>query len=295
MTLRPRFSLHRATILRAAYVTLVPALGLTAGTWITLTSPFRDLPGWPAWASLAIVLTTAAGAVFVYGLERWVELRELQVIRTRDVAHPIVGVATLAVLLLIGQVWLTKWTGTWRGGALVAVTLIGGAPALGVMFGVRLAARGDQLSSTRGGQAADLIALRRLLQRLLPALGSLVALSTLALGAAMAMRPQPLPSSAAAALPAEAVIFFGAAGSLLVGLAYGPSASALRNCAQRLCDELFPLRKADEASDVLRLADERQRLEQLLGVDRSLFGELQSGLVILGPVLASAAAAFLPG
>lgn len=100
MTLRPRFSLHRATILRAAYVTLVPALGLTAGTWITLSSPFRDLPGWPAWASLAIVLTTAAGAVFVYGLERWVELRELQVIRTRDVAHPIVGVVTLAVLLL---------------------------------------------------------------------------------------------------------------------------------------------------------------------------------------------------
>lgn len=294
MTLRPRFSLHRPNILRAAYVPLVPALGFTAGAWIAFTSPFRNLPGWPAWASLAIVLTTAAGAVFVYGLGRWVELRELQVIRTRDVAYPIVGVVTLAVLLLIGQVSLTKWTGTWRGGALVAVTFIGGAPALGVMFGVRLAARGNQLSSTRGGQAADLIALRRLLQRLLAALGSLVALSTLALGAARAMRPQPLPSSAAAALPAEGVIFFGAAGSLLVGLAYGPSASALRNRAQRLCDELFPLRKADEASDVLRLADERQRLEQLLGVDRSLLAELQSGLVILGPLLASAAAAFLP-
>jgi hypothetical protein len=40
---------------------------------------------------------------------------------------------------------------------------------------------------------------------------------------------------------------------------------------------------------------ERQRLEQLLGVDRGVFAELQSGLVILGPLLASAAAAFLPG
>jgi hypothetical protein len=35
--------------------------------------------------------------------------------------------------------------------------------------------------------------------------------------------------------------------------------------------------------------------EQLLGVDRSAFAELGSGLVILGPLLASAAVAFLPG
>jgi hypothetical protein len=108
------------------------------------------------------------------------------------------------------------------------------------------------------------------------------------------MRPQPLPPSAAAALPAEAVIFFGAVGSLLVGLAYGPSATALRHRGQRLCEELFPLRKADEASEVLRLIDERQRLEQVLGVDRSVVAELQNGLVILGPLLASAFAAFLP-
>jgi hypothetical protein len=259
-----------------------------------LHQPFRDVPGWPAWAALAIVLTTTAGAIFVYGLERWTELRELQVIRMRAVAHLIVGITALPVFLLAGQVSLTSWTGSWRGGALVAITLVGGAPALGVMFGVRLAARGDQLSSTRGGQAADLIALRRLLQRLLPALGSLVALSTLALGAAMAMRADPLPRSAVAALPAEAVIFFGAGGSLLVGLAYLPSATALRNRGQLLCDDLFPLRKADEATDILHLAEERQRLEQLLGVDRSAFAELQSGLVILGPLLASAAAAFLP-
>ena len=30
------------------------------------------------------------------------------------------------------------------------------------------------------------------------------------------------------------------------------------------------------------VAEERQRLEQLLGVDRSAFAELQSGLIILG-------------
>ena len=286
---------RRPDVLRAASVPLAPTLGLAAGTWIVLTSPYRDLPGWPVWAAMAVVLSTAAGAVFAYGLERWAELRGLQVVRTRQVARPIAGIVALAVLLLVAQVALTGWTGTWRGAALVALALAGGAPALGAMFGVRLAARGGRLSPTRGGQAADLITLRRLLQRLLPALGSLVALSTLALGAARAIRPQPLPSSAAAALPPEAVVFFGAVGSLLVGLAYVPAATALRHRGERLCDELLPLRKADEASEVLRLADERQRLEQLLGVDRGIFAELQSGLVILGPLLASAAAAFLPG
>jgi hypothetical protein len=35
-------------------------------------------------------------------------------------------------------------------------------------------------------------------------------------------------------------------------------------------------------------------MEQLLGVDRSALAELHSGLIILGPLMASAAAAFLP-
>jgi hypothetical protein len=285
---------RRRHLLHTTSVVLVPVLGLVLGAGIVFTSPLREEPGWPAWAALAIVLTTAAGAVFVYGLKRWAELRQLQVIRMRAVLHLVIGLVVLSAALVVGQVSLTSWAGSWRGGALVAIALLGGTPAFGVVFGIRLAARGDQLSTTPGGQAADLIALRRLLQRLLPALGSLVALSTLALGAAMAMRTEPVPGSTAAELPAEAVIFFGAGGSLLVGLAYLPSAAALRDRGQLLCDDLFPLRKADEAATVLRLAEERQRLEQLLGVDRSALADLQSGLIILGPLLASAAAAFIP-
>lgn len=291
----PGLPVQRQGFRHATVVVLGPVLGLALGTWIALASPYREAPGWPAWAALAVALTTAAGAVFVYGLERWAELRELRVIRLRALLHLILGLVALAALLLAAQVPLTGGTGSWRAGDLVAMMLMGGGPALGVMLAVRLAAGGDELSSTPGGQVADLIALRRLLQRLLPALGSLVALSTLALGAAMAMGPEPPAGSGVAALPEEAVTFFGAGGSLLVGLAYLPSATALRNRGQALSDDLFPLRKAEEAAAVLRLAEERQRLEQLLGVDRSAFGELQSGLIILGPLLASADAAFLPG
>jgi hypothetical protein len=44
----------------------------------------------------------------------------------------------------------------------------------------------------------------------------------------------------------------------------------------------------------LNQAEDRSKLEQLLGADRSVVADLQTGLVILGPLIASAATAFLP-
>ena len=41
-------------------------------------------------------------------------------------------------------------------------------------------------------------------------------------------------------------------------------------------------------------AEDRNKLEQLLGVARSIVADLQTGLAILSPLIASAAAAFLP-
>ena len=49
----------------------------------------------------------------------------------------------------------------------------------------------------------------------------------------------------------------------------------------------------DEATKVLSVAEDRQKLEQILGVDRSVVSDLQTGLAIVAPLLASAAAAFL--
>jgi hypothetical protein len=126
--------------------------------------------------------------------------------------------------------------------------------------------------------------------------GSLVALSTLALSAALALQ-RSLPAGSghgdATGLPPETVLIFGAAGSLLVALAYAPAATTFQRRGRALCDELFPLDKADEASVILSLTDDRHKLEQLLGVDRGVVADLQTGLAILGPLLASAGAAFL--
>lgn len=77
-------------------------------------------------------------------------------------------------------------------------------------------------------------------------------------------------------------------------MAYGPASTALTTWAQRLCDDLFPLDEADKAAVILNQAEDRSKLGQLLGADRSIVADLQTGLAILGPLIASAATAFLP-
>jgi hypothetical protein len=280
-------------------------LGFVLGVTIVLTpSAARGAPLWPVWASLAVALASTAGAVFGYGLARWAELCTLRPMRMRDVIVPVTGLLTIAVLAGLTGLALTvaaHRTGTgWpavRGWALMSVALLGAVPAVAVMFGIRYAADSAAAAGTRGEQAGALLALRRLLQRLLAAVGSLVALSTLALGAALALQqsaPARPAHGGAAQLAPQTVLIFGGAGSALVALAYGPASTALKARAQHLCDELYPLRQADDAAAVLNQARDRTTLEQLLGADRSVVADLQTGLAILSPLIASAAAAFLP-
>lgn len=279
-------------------------LGVVSGVIIVLTpSAAHGAPLWPVWASLAVALTSAAGAVFGYGLARWADLSGLSPVRLRDVAVPVVGLLAVAVLAgLIGLALTvtahragTGWP-AFRGWALVSIALIGAVPSVAVMYGIRHVAIGG-LAGTTGGQADALMALQRLLQRLLAAVGSLVALSTLALGAAFTLQ-QGLPAGSAhiraAQLAPQTVLIFGGVGSALVAAAYGPASTALKTWAQRLCDELFPLHEADTAAVVLNQAEGRSKLGRLLGADRSVTADLQAGLAVLGPLIASAATAFLP-
>ena len=279
-------------------------LGVLSGVLIVLTpSADRGAALWPVWASLAVALTSTAGAVFGYGLARWTELSALRPVRGRDVAVPVAGLAAAAVLAgLAGLVVTvtahragTGWA-AFRGWALVSVASLGAVPAVAVMYGIRHVSGGHP-AGPRGEQADALIALRRLLRRLLTAVGSLVALSTLALGAAFALE-QSLPAGSAHSqtepLAPQTVLIFGGVGSALVAAAYGPASTALKTWAQRVCDDLFPFSHADEAAVILDLADSRSKLERLLGADRSVAADLQTGLVILGPLLTSAATAFLP-
>jgi hypothetical protein len=273
-------------------------LGLAFGIFFVFTSPYRPARLWPVWAPLVVAFTATAGAVYVYGLNRWAEVSEEHNVRPTDVAGRIAAIVAIPLLVLIGSTQLSgSVRSSWRHVLLISILILGGIPAAGAMEGIRQAANNKLVSSTRGEQVAVLMRLRDLLQRLLAAVGSLVALSTLAVGASLTLE-QSLAAdsgrSAAATLPSQFVLVFGGFGSLLVAVFYVPAAGALDRRGQSLSAELFPLNEANEASGILNLAENRNKLEQLLGVGHGVLTDLQTGLAILGPLLASAAAVFLP-
>lgn len=277
---------------------LVPiGLGLAYGIFFVFTSPYRLARLWPVWAPLVVAFTTTAGAVYIYGLNCWTKVSEEHKVRPTDVAGRIAAIIAVPLLVLIGSTQLSgSVRSSWRQIVLISILILGGVPAAGAMEGIRHAADNRLVAGTRGQQVVVLVGLRELLQRLLTAVGSLVALSTLAVGASVTLEQRLAAESgqsAAATLPPEFVLVFGGAGSLLVAVFYVPAAGALDRRGQALSTELFPLNEADEASAVLSVAENRNRLEQLLGVGHGTFTDLQTGLAILGPLLASAAAVFL--
>ncbi|HEY5988297.1 MAG TPA: hypothetical protein VIV12_18255 [Streptosporangiaceae bacterium] len=286
---------HMVSFVRPAAV----ALGLAFGVYFVFTSPYQGAKLWPVWAPLAVAFTGAAGAVFAYGIDRWFELTgcgEVSV-RVRDAVPRVAAIGIVSALVLAGS---TRLRGpvhsSWRHVALVGAGLLGSVTVALVMEAIRHVAGSLPAAGTRGEQAALLVRLRQLLQRLLAATGSVVALSTLAVGASVTLERDLAAQSGdatATGLPPQFALIFGGLGSLLVALFYIPAASALQRRGRRLCDELFPLGKADEASAVLGVAEDRHRLEQLLEVDRSVATDLQTGLAVLGPLIASAAATFL--
>jgi hypothetical protein len=278
------------------------ALGFAFGLYYVLTSPYRHDALWLAWAPLLVALTTTAGAAFPYGLDRWAELGQLlngHAVRVRDVASRVAPIAVVTLLIGVASTRSPVLHANWRGVALFAVSIIGGIPAAGAMEGVRHAARNSPASGTAGRQVTVLIRLRGLLQRLLAALGALVALWTFTFGAAILLQRHLEAGSAqghVTVVPPQVVLISGGGGSLLVALFYVPAATALQRRGQNLCEELFPLHEAKEGSAILSLAEDRHKLEQLLGIDRGAVADLLTGLAILGPLLGSAAAAFLsPG
>jgi hypothetical protein len=90
----------------AGLARLVPVvLGLAFGLWFVLSSPYRDAPLWPVWAPLLVAATTAAGAVFPHGLDRWAELlrcREVCV-RVRDAIPRVTAIVTVTLLGVVGS------------------------------------------------------------------------------------------------------------------------------------------------------------------------------------------------
>lgn len=174
---------------------------------------------------------------------------------------------------------------SWRGLAYAGLAIVGAAPAAAALSAIRVLAL-DGLLGTPGRQLAGLIRVRRVLNRLLSILGSLVLLLVLVNAAGLGW-------GRAGTIPGSAVIFAGGAGTVLVGLLYIPTAALLRRRSAAFIDEQFPLDSIDR-THLVAAAEDRIKLEALLGLDRNTLGDLQAALFIVAPVLASSALNLFP-
>lgn len=263
---------------------LTVPLGAAAGLTTALTSAYRGSDEWLIWSCAAVALTAASGAAFVHGLRRWTELAALGDVPLSAVVWP------LAVLYVISGAVLAvalrgDLVGAWRALVLISSAALGLAPGAATIVGVGHVAstRADTAPTPPGLQFATLVTASRLLQSLLTVIGGIIALLVIAEATGQRMTEH---------ADIETTLVFGAGSSALVAIVYAPVTAKLRQRGRELVDLCHPLGTLapDELAEAL---DRRSRLETTLGVDRTAFSDFQTNVVVVGPLLAGAASAFL--
>ncbi|MFC6016240.1 hypothetical protein ACFP2T_08525 [Plantactinospora solaniradicis] len=269
--------------------TLMMVAGAALALWVAFTNPDRHLPQfraqWILWASVAGVLGALSGSTIGSGVARWHDLQQIQRVPVRRVIP-----AVLAFLVLVVGAVLTAYAIlgrglTWRSLAFVSIVVLGALPAGATLAGLRVVAmRG--LTGAPGEQLAALMRLRRILARVLQMMGSLLLMMVLVGAAAVGW-------GSSEKIPQSTALVIGAAGSILIALMHVPAATLLRRRCQVYVDEFSDIAHVAKA-DLVAAAEDRIKMEEILGVNRTSLSELQSGLVIIGPLLATAIAAIIP-
>jgi hypothetical protein len=243
------------------------------------------------WGALVLALGIASGAVFVYGLRRRACIDDVQKVTWRPTVKLAIRVSCAAALLACFNFAADPSAGTARGVVLTVSAIVGGTPATVALLGIKQAilTTGGPEPHQEASRVQAYLELRELAAGLLRALGSLVALTTFALGASR----DAMPPGTQGLVPAEIVIAFGAIGTTLVGSIYAVPNQALRHEARALVRILAPLKSNDPAALRGEL-DARQNVERQLGLNAGLLSDLQSAIVVLGPLLAAATTFLLP-
>lgn len=257
----------------------VPALVAAVGPAVVITSSVIRTPAGLLWSLLAIALTVAAAAVHYAGTTWWGELQSVIPVTARKIA-PVVVSLTAGGVSLTWMPSVLMAEVSWRGAALVSAAIVGAVPAGFVLLGIH-AGLGSRTPDANAAILDELMTLRSLAQRQLGALGALVALATLALGAS-------LRAAGDAAGPPESIFVFGAACSVAVALLYLPARTALTRSSERLVDTMFPLTGEIESSALLETAEKRRALRSVLGLDGDLVADLHANVAILAPLMAGA-------
>ena len=266
-------------------------VGTVVGGGIALTNGSRD--DRLVFVIVAALLGAASGEAFGFGLSRWVEVRRMHRIVKRRVWFSVLTVIEVAAALVaatpvllpevaggVGQGFIDAKNLTERGIALSALAIIGGLPSAATLAAVKQVAA-DPLSGTPGQQLDALLRLRRMCARMLSQLGILV---LLVMGVNAAAR-----TVGTVELDPGVVIFSGVVASFVVGTMYAPTAATLRRRGQIFVERHFALDHVPVA-ELVDAAENKGKLEKLLSLDQTTFGELKAGLVVLSPVVAGAVA-----
>ncbi|MEV6970002.1 hypothetical protein AB0M47_33310 [Hamadaea sp. NPDC051192] len=251
---------------------------------IAATSPHDDesVQKWVLYVLVGALMGAAAGEGFGFGISRWREVSRIRPISLWRVLPMLI----LVVAIAIGLMWLTPVVSsaiTPRGWALSIIAIIGALPLAATLTAVQLLTR-RKLPGSVGQQLETLLWLRRTVSRMLSELGVLVLLVMAVNRAALEFGDKQDPI---------VVIFAGAIGSFIVGIMYVPAATTLRRRANTYVQRNFKL-DAVPQGELIGAAEDLGKLEKLLGLDQTTFGDLRSGLVILTPFVVSALSALLP-
>lgn len=283
-------STSRPSVVRAAAfvgAALVADLGMWA--WARAGRTNVD-SAFVAYGILLVALALTSGAVAEFGLLRRREVAAISPVTTRRRPWPVIAVLTAAVALMILGFLLATTTTDYprsvgsdvRGSIIVLTTIVLAWPAATALHRVRVAALELEVADL-GLAVEHLRRLRDISRRLLEALGSLVSLTTLALGASWLSH-----TSGTSASPAVLeIIVFGASGTAVVGSLYLLPYSALQDRARALAQQILPLAGAPSEDLASRVA-ERDTLERGLGLSSGIVDELMSRIIVAGPVLAAA-------
>ncbi len=264
-------------------------LGAVIGASIAATShptQTAEQEKWLIFALVATLLGVAAGEAFGFGLSRWAEVKQFHTIKRWRVWFSVLVVLAIAAGLVASTPYIfgASENLTQNGIMLSGLAIIGGLPIALTLAAIKQVVA-DPLPGNAGQQLDALLRLRRMAARMLSQLGLLVLLVMGVNAAALdwgGVRQDP-----------NVVIFSGVVASFVVGMMYVPSASTLRKRGALYVERHFPLSNVSTAM-LITAADDRQKLEKMLGLDQTTFGEIKAGFVVLTPIVVGLVASFIP-
>ena len=277
-------------------------VAVAMASWLTAYAPRAESAASDellVWGAVVLGLGVTAALVFDLGRRQLDGLpidRDGHRATIRRAWHRAVVAATVGTALVaVGSFGIERSASMARGFVLTTLAIVAAVPAAATLFAVALvlAAVGSDPGGRKEGAAGRLVLLRRLRmtgRSSVTAMGSLVALTTFALGAARLVPPE----AGEEQLSAATVLVFGGTGTALLAAVYSVAHRPLREHARDLADELAPLQAADPA-DLRDELEQREKLEHQLGLDLGLVDELRIGVFVYGPLLSAAVSLLLTG